>query len=439
MAHDQNTPTSRLVGLVAQFDNPETLVRACESARQDGYKVMDAYSPFPIHGIDPAIGIQRTRLPFFVLSVALIAVCIGLGMQWYTNKVETSPLFPGYAFKISGKPLFSLPANIPVTFEVIVLSSAFATFFGMWVLNFLPRLSNPLHRIERFKRATNDKFFLMIESTDPQFNQARTDSQLRAWGAETIDECRQELTDQNLPSWVGMAGVLLTVLLLLPPVAIYRTAGLKSREPRLHFNLDMDWQNKFKPQMVGPIISNSPLEKQAQYLFPDIRAARRPVAGTIQWGKLDNDPEMHRGIRSDYQEVELEGAEEDLTKYVNEFPDGVRLDAELLNRGKQRYEIYCSACHGYAGMGDGLVNARALALNLDARALWTAAKSLHDPQVKNPEKNPLGRIFDTITNGRNTMGPYAAQISVEDRWAIVAYVKALQEIGIETAPPEDGN
>ena len=85
------------------------------------------------------------------------------------NAGDWSPLFPGYNFMISGKPFFSLPANIPVTFEIVILSSAIATFLGMWALNRLPRLANPLHRISRFKRVTNDKFFLLIETKDPQF------------------------------------------------------------------------------------------------------------------------------------------------------------------------------------------------------------------------------------------------------------------------------
>jgi hypothetical protein len=133
---------SKLIGLVAQFDDPDSLVNACEQARQAGYTKTDAFSPFPVHGIDPALGIKRTILPFIVLGIAVGAVFVGVGMQWYTNggslgefSTDESPVFPGYRFKISGKPYFSLPANIPVTFEVIVLSSAFATFFGMWFLN----------------------------------------------------------------------------------------------------------------------------------------------------------------------------------------------------------------------------------------------------------------------------------------------------------------
>ena len=186
---NENSDDKKFIGLLAQFEDPKTLVHACDQARQCGYKKMDAFSPFPVHGIDPAIGINRTILPFIVLAIGLGACAVGLGMQYYTNNdVSLFGLFPGYEFKISGKPYFSLPANIPVTFEVIVLSSAFAAFLGMWALNGLPRLANPLHRISRFKRVTNDKFFLMIEDRDEKFDRGQTEEQLKEWGASFIEE-----------------------------------------------------------------------------------------------------------------------------------------------------------------------------------------------------------------------------------------------------------
>ena len=109
---NQNDKDSKLVGLLAQFDDPDSLIEACNEARLAGYKSMDAYSPFPVHGIDPAIGIQRSLLPFLVFCVGFGACFAGLGMQYYTNAADWSPIFPGYAFNISGKPYFSLPANI---------------------------------------------------------------------------------------------------------------------------------------------------------------------------------------------------------------------------------------------------------------------------------------------------------------------------------------
>lgn len=135
---------------------------------------------------------------------------------------------------------------------------------------------------------------------------------------------------------------------------------------------------------------------------------------------------MHVSLEDD-----AEAAGENLDQWITGFPHGFEVNEQTIARGQQRFNIYCSVCHGYAGHGDGLVNERAMALAANGQAAWTSAKSLHDPEVKDAAKNPTGRIFDTISNGRNTMGPYRDQISVEDRWAIVAYVKTLQETGIE--------
>lgn len=461
MAEKSNNESKEqeLVGLLAQFDDPETLVHACNEAREAGYTKMDAYSPFPVHGIDPAIGIKRSYLPFIVLCVALGAVVMGLGLQLYANSQDTSWPFPGYKFLISGKPIFSIPANIPVTFEIIVLSSAFATFFGMWILNRLPRFSNPLHRVSRFKRVTNDKFFLMLEAADAKFNRSGAETQLNSWGAVSIDEVNQDLTDTELPKWLMTVGVLGAILLMLPPAAIFSQWGQTNRHPRLHVVPDMDWQHKFKTQTVAANLSNE--LDGTRLMYDDFRSARRPVDGAIAFGSLDIDSELNYGIKSDFaytitsggnaltamadedgdadaEEAAAAPADEDnLEKYVTAFPEEFELTEAVLDRGQQRFEIYCAACHGYAGAGNGLVNQRAMALAATGGATWTSARSLHEADVKNNSKNPVGRIYDTITNGRGNMGPYKAQIPVADRWAIVAYVKALQETGIQTGAPAD--
>ena len=379
MAEENTTETtqenSKPVGLLAQFDDPDSLVHACDQARQAGYTKTDAYSPFPVHGIDPALGIKRTILPFIVLGIAMGAVVIGLGMQWYTNggmkniSTAESPVFPGYRFNISGKPIFSLPANIPVTFEVIVLSSAFAAFFGMWFLNKLPMLSNPLHRISRFKRATNDKFFLMIEQNDSKFDRSSTESQLNEWGAVAIEECRQDLTDNKLPGWLRLVALVGAIMLLIPPVGIFRAMGMTNRAPRLHFMPDMDWQEKSKTQTVSPYLQ---VEDSQVPVFAEFRPMRKPVAGSIARDQLDIDTEMNKGVKQDYtptvsvttasgpvrtslssnQDEEPAAAAEDVSMYVTTFPEGIEINEEFLARGQELFNIYCTACHGYSGNGD---------------------------------------------------------------------------------------
>ena len=452
---------SKLVGLLAQFDDPESLVAACSEARQAGYKKMDAYSPFPVHGIDPAIGIKRTILPLIVLGAALSAVCVGLGLQIYTNSnlLDWAAPFPGYAFQISGKPILSIPANIPVTFEIIVLTSAITTFLGMWILNGLPRFSNPLHRVSRFKRVTNDKFFLCLEAKDEKFNRSASEDQLNKWGAVAIEEVRQDLTDNDLPKWIPTAAILSAICLLLPPAAIFSQWGQTNRHPRLHVVPDMDWQHKSKTQTMAANLGNG--MDEVALMYADLRSARRPVDGAVAFGSLDIDSELNYGIKQDFaytissgrsmrtsladaekaqQDAGAAGGQaapqENMDRWVTSFPKGVEVNEALLERGQQRFEIYCAACHGYSGQGNGLVNQRALALAANGEASWTAARSLHDAEVKGDAKNPVGRIYDTVTNGRGNMGPYRAQIPVEDRWAIVAYVRALQETGLKTPVPE---
>jgi mono/diheme cytochrome c family protein len=436
-------PTSRLVGILAEFSSPDALVHACDQARQAGIRRMDAYSPFPVHGIDPAIGIRRTRLPFLVLAVGLSGLFLALGLQYTVNATDAIGPFPGYPFLISGKPLFSLPANIPVTFEVIVLSSAFATLFGSLALNGLPKFANPLHRIPRFKKATNNGFFLMIEADDPNYNPRQIRNQLEQWGAGAIEEVQLDLTDQKLPAFVKMVFVLLLALCTLPPALIYRARGDSNSLPRLHFNPDMDWQYKSQAQQIAPNIGLD--EKNPDWVFADQRAMRGEVPGTVIRGQLRDDSAFFSGIATlatgtaglndERQYVSTSVAQDGSApqdvaaappepNWISSFPEQFEVNAETMARGKQRFDIYCAVCHGTTGAGDGMVNKRAMSLNALQKANWTSAKSLHDHTVIN---QPVGRIFDTISNGRGTMGPYKSQITVADRWAIVLYIKALQE------------
>ena len=174
----------RLFGLLAEFESPSLLMKAVAGVRDEGFTCWDVHTPFPVHGMDDAMGIKGTQLPFIVLGGGLAGLAAGTLMQWWMNAVD-------YPFVISGKPLFGLPANIPVMFELTVLFSAFAAFFGMWGLNGMPRLYNPLFTNRRFRRATQDRFFIVIEARDPKFEARRTRdflSSLGAGGGEEVNE-----------------------------------------------------------------------------------------------------------------------------------------------------------------------------------------------------------------------------------------------------------
>lgn len=191
---------AKIVGLCAEFDNVTTLRDAAEKVRDAGYEYWDVHSPFPIHGIDEAMGSKPTILPWLVLAGGLTGCTFGIIMTWWINATQNrmpGPLnwvnFQGYQFLISGKPLWSLPANIPVIFECTVLFSALTAVFGMLLLNKLPMLYNPLFRLERFRRVTNDRFFIVIDSGDPEYDEKKTTDLLASAGANVVETVEDEV------------------------------------------------------------------------------------------------------------------------------------------------------------------------------------------------------------------------------------------------------
>jgi len=155
--------TSTVYGLMAEFDDPTSLVAATQRAHDAGYRRMDAYSPFPIEELHKALGSRHTRLPLLVLIGGL---CGGIG--GYTLEYWSSVM--AYPLNIGGKPLHSWPAFIPVTFETTILVAALTCVLGMLALNGLPQPYHPVFNVPRFALASRNRFFLCIESTDPKFD-----------------------------------------------------------------------------------------------------------------------------------------------------------------------------------------------------------------------------------------------------------------------------
>jgi len=154
-------------GLMAEFDDVQTLVDAARQAREEGYTKMDAYTPFPVEGLAEEIGFHHSRLPMVVLAGGIIGAIAGFGMQYFASVIH-------YPLNIGGKPLNSWPAFIPITFEVTILFASLAAVFGMLALNGLPEPYHPVFNVQRFVFATRDQFFLCIESRDPKFDGERT-------------------------------------------------------------------------------------------------------------------------------------------------------------------------------------------------------------------------------------------------------------------------
>ena len=168
-------------GIMAEFNDPQSLLDAANAAREAGYKDLDAYSPFPIHGLSAAIGFGRTKLSAVVLAMGILGGAGGFFMQWYANVIS-------YPLNIGGKPLNSWPAWIPITFECTILLAAFGAVFGMLALNGLPMPYHPVFNVRRFDSASRDKFFLVIQARDPRFKLEEARSFLQTLGPREVTD-----------------------------------------------------------------------------------------------------------------------------------------------------------------------------------------------------------------------------------------------------------
>ncbi|MCP3902742.1 MAG: cytochrome c [Planctomycetes bacterium] len=210
-----------------------------------------------------------------------------------------------------------------------------------------------------------------------------------------------------MPKWIIYILLTMTVLAMIPPAVIARARSSKNSKPRIHFIQDMDNQARIRAQHPSAILDSG------QPLFADGRGMRRPVSGTVAQGELNVDAHLHEGV--------LWGG------WATTYPPSLPVTEAFIRRGQERFTIYCQPCHGAVGYGDGIVNQRAMELVnnplIANGTTWVNPKNIHEPEIRD---QPVGQIYNTITNGVRTMAAYAAQIPVEDRWAIVAYVKALQ-------------
>lgn len=170
-----------LYGYLVGFDKVDELLAAAATVRDAGYTRWDAHTPFVIHGLDAAMGVKKTVLPYIVFLAGLTGAAAGILLQWWTNAID-------YPFLISGKPLFSLPANIPVAFETTILFAAISALVGMLALNGLPQLTHPLFSNRSFKRVTDDRFFISIEARDPLFDPAKTRELLESVSDQPVEE-----------------------------------------------------------------------------------------------------------------------------------------------------------------------------------------------------------------------------------------------------------
>jgi len=177
----QMQPKEGLYGVIAEFNDVNSLMHAANATREAGYQKIDAFSPFPIHGLAEAVGFHKTRLSGVVLAMGLLGGIGGFFMCWYANVMA-------YPLNIGGKPLNSWPAWIPITFECAILLASFGAVFGMILLNGLPSHYHPVFNVRRFDQASRDKFFLLIEAEDPKFSHSDARQFLQSLAAREVTD-----------------------------------------------------------------------------------------------------------------------------------------------------------------------------------------------------------------------------------------------------------
>jgi len=168
-------------GLIATFQTARDLYHAAEKVRDAGYRFWDCIAPCPVHGLDKAMGLKRSIVPRISLAGGITGFCTGMLLIWWTSAVD-------YPITVGGKPLFSPMYAFPVSYELTILFTAFATIIGMFIVNGLPMHYHPVLKYDHIRRGMDDTFFIVIEAKDPRFNLANTRALLEKIGGQAITE-----------------------------------------------------------------------------------------------------------------------------------------------------------------------------------------------------------------------------------------------------------
>ncbi|MHB8930331.1 MAG: quinol:electron acceptor oxidoreductase subunit ActD [Melioribacteraceae bacterium] len=363
-----------LYSFTAIFDSPDEVSYATEKVVEQGYKKFDVHSPYPLHGMDEAMKLPPSKLGYVALVFGLSGMVAALLTMWWISAVD-------YPIVIGGKPLFSFPAYIPIVFEITVLSASIATVLAMLFVFFkLPNNSHPLHGTEYMKKVSSDKYGISIQAEDPKFDEASVRKLFESLQAREIYSIywdNEELTHKHKILEPKFLTFLFVVAIISSGTAYFTLNKLMYMIP---FNWMMDQQKQSA--------------QQKSLVFSDGFGMRQPVSGTVARGFM---PYEFKG------QPDVAGE-----KLVNPIP----ISKESLKLGQVKFDIYCSPCHGYHAEG-----------NSRLRGQFPNPPSLHSEKVRNWSD---GRIFAVLTEGQNIMPSYATQLSVDERWAVINYLRVLQ-------------
>ncbi|HKI77168.1 MAG TPA: quinol:electron acceptor oxidoreductase subunit ActD [Ignavibacteriaceae bacterium] len=360
----------KLHSITALFKSPDEIINAAKKTTSAGYKKFDVNTPYPVHGMDGAMGLGQSKIGFVTLFFGLTGAAFIFLFMWWSFAAS-------YNIVVGGKPFLAAPAFIPITFETTVLFAAISTVVGMIAVYFkLPDNSHPLHDTEYMKAVSGDKFGLVIEAEDSQFVKVKVSEFLNGLGAYKIEEVyypEKEKFRMFSPKFLLFLGIVV--------IATCGTTYVTLNKAMYVTPFDwMDYQDKLVAQEKSNIWAND-------------EGMRPPVEGTVARSDM---PYPYMGQ----------------TTPTNVLVNPTFPNKEILALGKKKFLTFCSPCHGNLGDGNSRLNGQ-----------FPNGPTLHSDKIINYSD---GMIYHIMTNGQNAMPSYARQVTRKERWAIVDYIRVLQ-------------
>lgn len=377
----------KLFALSALFDSADGIMKAAETAKDKGYKNWDVNTPYPVHGMDPAMGLKPSKIGYFTIIIGLTFMSLMLFFIYWTNNID-------YPQIIGGKPFFAFPSYVPIMFEITILTGAVLSVKMMIALIFkFPNNAHPIHDSEYAKRTSSDMFGIYIEEKDSDFDYAAVEAMYKELGASSVQAIyydQVELEHKNNawnPKFV---------------IGLVAIAGFVSFSVYMHMN-KLLYIKPFDWMMIQPRVDYGEAGTSEIWEADKKYALQKPVQGTV----------ARNFVPYVFHKDSTQKAATTLVNYT--IPS-----EENLELGKKKYETYCSPCHGNQARGDGrLIGEGELFLG---RSLLTEYyQGFTD-----------GQIYHTITMGKGLMPGYESQITRDERWAIVNYLRVLQKAVGET-------
>ncbi|MFN3196592.1 MAG: quinol:electron acceptor oxidoreductase subunit ActD [Chlorobiota bacterium] len=365
---------SKLYSIAALFDTPNSIMDAAAKVQEAGYENYDVNTPYPVHGMDGQMKLRPSKMGYYTITIGLTFMSLMLYFMYWVYNID-------YPQVIGGKPLFPLPAFVPIMFEVTVLTGAVLTVAIMIIFYFkFPNNSHPLHDTDYMKSVSSDKFGICIEAKDPKFDINEVKELLKSLGASKVDEIYFDEEEVNYKNKV------LEPKFVIGLIAI---AGFTSLSVYLHMNKVL-----YLPPFDWMLVQHKVTAQDHSDFFDNGISSRPPVKGTVA-----------RGFMPYLYEDDIEGASENLQ---NPYP----ATAENIELGKRKYLTYCSPCHGDLAKGDSRLKGQ-----------FPNGPTLHSDKVVNWTD---GRLYHVITQGQNVMPGYKKTVTRKERWSIVNYVRTLQ-------------